>query len=358
MSSSGSSQRYSRRKTTCWVAAGLCGFGMLVPHAAVAQSFTTIDGAGLEPVAGTWYENGVGAPSVITTTDGRYLMLFESNVAEADANCPVGYWAIGIASSTDGLVWTPSPTPLVEPKSGSYYSCVAAHPSVVPWGSGYRVYFKAEQRLDACAVTPPAWGCDRYAGVGYADVTEVLGVFTAAASLEPVVTGIGTFGFPRVLQIDGLWHMFLADVPDVIHATSADGNSWTLSLDPVLTAGITGWTRDELFNPAVTCDDTSGLLTYQLYVGGRVLDGLTILSGGWGDALSEDGTSWRVGIAPTLEWIGDVGWRHWDVLRVGSSDRVVWYSEKDELGKNRVRVASTVLAWDVADVNRKSCATP
>jgi hypothetical protein len=304
--------------------------------------------------------NGVGAPSVAyDTVRGRYVMVFEVRLPESDPNCPVGRWGLGLAVSTDGINWTAGASPLFEPKDGTYFSCVAAHPTVF-FGEGADqivVLFKAEQGLDACDGGTPSWGCEQYTGVGRmrARFQPAGGVSRTYHTAEPVLALDENFGFPKVVRSAGVWYMMLTKRPSAFMATSGALSDFTLIPEPVLEPGLTSWTEDELFNPAMVCED-SPIFPLTSYVGGRDTNVIGMVEyAGWGKAISSTGIDWLLGAAPYFEWVDDSEWRHWDVLRVGASDQLVFFSEKDGTGRNRIRLATTTPVWSDADVYTKVC---
>ena len=150
--------------------------------------------------------NGVGAPSVaFDSRRGRYLMAFEVRLPETAEHCPQGLWGLGLAHSADGIHWVTGDRPLLRPREGTFYECVAAHPSVVynePNDSLY-VFYKSEQGEEACAEEDLSWGCSRYTGVGRARVRfgGGAGMPRAVHVLgEPVLPRATNMGFPRFVR--------------------------------------------------------------------------------------------------------------------------------------------------------------
>ena len=58
---------------------------------------------------------------------------------------------------------------------------------------------------------------------------------------------------------------------------------------------------------------------------------------------------------PVVEWTSDTDWRHWDVLRVGADDYLVYFSEKGEDNKPRIRLALTSETWSDDNIDDKRC---
>ncbi len=307
--------------------------------------------------------NGVGAPTVAyDSTRDRYLMVFETRLdspTNPGASCPVGTWGLGIATSPDGVSnWVGGPRPLLEPTSGTFYACVAAHPTALYDATSDQlfVFFKAEDEGTS------ATDLSRYEGIGRIRVR-----FRANGSIKsvlkdsvPVANGAGVagadLGFPRVIHDGGEFVMALTIRPNTYIARSSATTGFSLDPLPALTVSdfaAAGWANNELFNPALLCDE--GAFKYTLFQGGRTILGGVIASAGWSRAISSDATTWFESVDPFYQWSGGDSWRHWDALRVGTSDYLVWFAEKDANGKPRVRLTSTVSNWNNADVYSKQC---
>lgn len=307
--------------------------------------------------------NGAGAPTVAYDPgQERYLMVFEVQLSEPDAICPVGRWGLGMAISEDGISWEAQPDPIVEPEAGSYYSCVAAHPSAVFRESrnALHVFFKSERGEGECDEdsTDEAL-CSRYTGVGRARVLfDEHGLVSGDVNVadEPVLPLNEDMGYPRFVRQGGVNYLMFTQRPDVWLASSTGVDHFEVMEEPVLTAGGSPslWAEDELFNGALTCS-SSAEFPLQAWVGGRNFDGEMAMSGGIGWGLASSVLSWFLGLEPVLEW-GETGdWRHWDVLRVGEDNYLVYFSERDASGLPRIRLATTTSDWDDAEVYSKVC---
>jgi len=338
------------------LAAALAALGLCAP--ATAQSFTRAPGWHIAPQAGTYTEGGIGAPSVVFRKKyGDFVMFFEAKVAAADADCMVGYWGISTATSPDGLNWTVAATQKLPNIDGSFFECVAAHPSAVldDNGEDIHLWFKGEQGTQACVDGDKPWGCRQYTGVGYAKFDKNLNMTTSSA--EPVLDESATFGFPAVVRVDDGWKMMLARYPAFYLATSDQPDSgWTFANGgaPVMSPGVTSWAQDELFNPALVCDNEAQF-AYKVYLGGRNFGNSwpNIEFGGWGDAISQEAVSWFINGAPHFNWAGNDAWRHWDGVRVGD-EMLIWFSEK-EGGKNHIGFGYTSATWDEHDIQSRLC---
>lgn len=339
------------------------GLGIALP--AAAQDFTVHDGWLLEPVPGTFYENGIGAPTVAYDPGAdEWVMYFETRFPEeAKPGCP-SEWGIGRATSPDGLSWTVDPDPIIEPVDDSYYGCVVAHPVTIFDGQTWHLWFKAQQEDDACddtAVIPP-WGCDRVTGVGYATSSDGIDFILEP---EPVVN-VSTFGFPTVARIDGVFHLFLAysdqanSIYEMWQSTSVDGGlSWSAPTF-VLGPGTALWFEDEVYNPSLVCEDT-GLYPYTLFFGGRDTEAGSLVTAGFGRAFSANSVDWFLSANnPFFEWeaVVDKDWRHWDAMRI-DDDYLVFFSQKNDEEKNRVGVAYSYVgqqtSFDEAGISNRIC---
>ena len=323
-----------------------------------AQTFTRDANWHLAPQAGTYTENGIGSPTVVfREKHSDYVMFFESRIANADTNCSVGTWGISWATSPDGFNWTVAPTQQFPNTAGTYYECVAAHPYAVMDDNGddIHLWFKGEQGTAACDAGVKAWGCQQYTGVGYAKFDQNLNFVLASPS--PVLLETLKFGIPAVVRKDDTWYMMVARYPSFYLATStAPDSGWSLANGgaPVMQPGVTTWAQDELFNPAMVCDDRPDFpFTTWFGVRNYATTWPVIDAGGWGNAISNDSLFWFLGSVSAFSWTGNEKWRHWDAIKAGE-DTLVWFSEKQN-GINHVGFASTTPNWNKADLQTRLC---
>ena len=325
-------------------------FLALLTATALAADFTVHDGWMLEAEPGTLTENGVGAPTVFwNKRQGEWMMFFEARLNRESEACPRGFWAIGVARSIDGLTWTADEEPLIKPEPDTYFSCVAAHPNVVVDKNTVHLFFKAEQEKAACHSQQHPWGCEEYTGVGYysASTADPLG---GAIRKQPALITGANFGYPAVTKAGDDWWMFLSKVPALhVARSSSPDTGWVLDNDPIISPGEIEWTDDRVFNPAVACRDDD--LRFQLWVGGKSLNAEgNLVESGFGDVILPDGHRAYVGLEPTYTWPATEAWRHWDVLRSpATNDWIVWFSERDENGRNRIGMAYT--RWPILPDN-------
>lgn len=328
----------------------------------------TVEGAwtlvGLSPWAlrpSGWAENGVGAPAVVyRKPTGEMVMAFESRTGAPTADCPNGEWSIGLATSTDGRNFDYAGAgPILGPAAGTYRSCVVAHPTMVldDAGTGFHLWFKAEQDLTTCG---GRLNC-LYSGVGYAHVSADLSTVDTI-SAAPVIPTTRAMGYPSVVRSDGTWVMALQKFPDLWFATApAPEGPWTLEAAPYLSPGVTAYAQDEVYNPALVCEGDAFVppVAYTSWFGGRDRDGTfgPVLNGGVGKATSEDGVAWNVTVGTLYPYTGNEDWRHWSVVRHGTSGALIYYAETVG-GLNRIGLRTELTGWSLANVKSRTCPQP
>ncbi len=311
-----------------------------VPGVAMAQSFDVYDSWLVEAQAGTITENGAGAPVVVhNPSTHEFELYFESQLSQEHPDCPGGQWIIGRARSKDGVHFEVDPEPVIEPTPGTIVPCGAAHPAAVVVDGTTHLWFKALQ-----------------SGVGHVRVGR-----SRPGLRRGLALSITDMGFPTVVQVGDTWHMLLAKVPAIHHATAPTPHGpWTLDPLPVLEPGFNEWSTDRLFNPSLSCKSDDPYHPFELFVGGKDLDGGSVAYGGWGRAVSRDATHWLVAFDPIYSWTGDFEWRHWDVRlvdsgRLGDPDYIVYFSEKDEQGRNRIGFAYSSAVLDPVNMMPRVC---
>ena len=346
-----------------WLVACM-GLSSTEANAQEVGSFTIHEDVLLAGEPGTFYAAGAGAPTV--GWDGvseRYIMVFETPLG-TDPLCPVGVWGLGVALSTDGLTWNVASNPIINPTpgNGSYYSCVAAHPtaSFDTASNTMLIFFKGEQGTDACDTTTPSWGCETWTGLGriLVHLNPDGSVASKSVSAEPVLVVGQNFGFPKFVEVDGVYNILFSIYPNIYRATGTSINALTMDdPDPILEPSKTiFWANQEVFNPAAACEASSGF-PYVSYFGGRNTSEWLITDAGWGKAISAsaEGGSWFRNENAYFSWGTESDWRHWEVLLVGTEDHLVFYSEKDGAGKPQIRLAYTNPDWDDSQVYDKRC---
>ncbi len=330
-----------------------------------AQSFTSM-GQVLTPSGSVSFASrSVGAPSITwDSINDQMIMVFESLTPEpttgASYTCGKGVWALGMATSPDGINnWTIDPTVVVMPKmtANHPYACVAAHPSAVftPVGNGrVQVYWKAESETD-CTGTDH---CE-YTGVGRAVIHLTSG--GAIDYVDIQTSSVLDFpearygGYPRVVKSNGDFYLALQIYPDIF--TIKSNVKTTFNPDDRLRSfdqdssdyDTYSWVTDEFMSPALICDGTD----FELFVGSKNTDFGTTISGGLGLAVSDTtffgSNFWALNASPYLTWTGDSSYRHFDAIKLASGDHLLYYSVKGGSGLSSIYLASTDTGFDLVD---------
>jgi len=324
----------------------------------------------------------VGSPSVVTFDpyDVGFnakisLLVYETQVEGPSTECPAGKWGVGMAFRLfgDNASLYEDLGPIVEPTAGTYYSCVAAHPTIVELsdvqvslGQSWLVYFKAEQDC-----TGQGASCERYTGVGRMVVSyDVFSIFSpfltptfayTAADATPVLTGVAQdMGYPRAAFVNGKYRLAFGQFPDVYLASSPLTNSFSVSPSPVLTAGTPAtWGDDELSSPSILCEGSS---TLKMYPMGRSWDLspsiLTDQSVGLFQSTSP-GTDFdsftEVNAAPYFSTSdGDLEMRHVHMSSASSYTSYGLFYSTPVGGGNEVRVATTS-GFDWRNIDSRRC---
>ncbi len=304
-----------------------------------------------------WGIGGVGSPS-LAWDRGRsllisdydvFFMFFETQTGDATASCPVGQWGIGLAYSLDsGATWEVMPNPVVTPTAGTYYSCVAAHPTAVDITPGLMlVYFKSEQGPDACDQFTPSWGCDQYTGLGrFALVRSVLDSDLYEATdpdpvpvLSDVLGGSNDLGYPKVMFDDGEYRIAMQQRPDIYLASGPFSDDITLNASPTLQPGWQYYANGEAFNPAVVCEADGSI---RAFIGGRRTAGNMLVDNGFSTFTTSSWLLWVLDQGPFFSLAGGAAeLRHWDVLRFGNDYFMAYSDPSGPGGLNQVQVAHT-----------------
>jgi hypothetical protein len=265
-------------------------------HGQSAGSFTEV-GSVFRPNDIEWgLQTTAGSPSVVSFQPWDYaqflrpddisLLVYETQTEAPSAGCPAGRWGVGLAfkqGGNNGDLYEDLGA-IVTPTAGTYYSCVAAHPTIVELsnvqvqnGQTWLVYFKAEQDC-----TGQGASCERYTGVGrlvvsYDRYSLFFPSFFApnfgfsGPDSTPVLTGVAQdMGYPKAAFVAGEYRMAFGQFPDVYLASSPLTNLFSVSPTPVLTAGTpTGWGDDEVLSPSIGCQGNG---TLRMYPVGRSWD--------------------------------------------------------------------------------------
>ncbi len=163
---------------------------------------------------------------------------------------------IYLATSPDGLTWTPNPDPVISPgPAGSYDSYDVFAPIVLVEEGMFKMWYTAMRSnyttTIAYATSPDGIVWTKYEG-------------------NPVLEEIGAW-YPAVLNVNDaymMWYSFAGSdgIGSIYLATSPDGLAWTALPDnPALTPGGEGeWDGEAVFEPSVYFD---GRVFHMWYTG-------------------------------------------------------------------------------------------
>lgn len=311
-----------------------------------ASDFQVDTAAGVVLSSVGWSTGGIGAPSVIVDrvagAPGPFLMAFETQIG-TDPSCPRGVWAIGLATSPDGVNWTDVGAPLLQPTLpvASDYACVAAQPTIVQHDGGpdIAMFFKAEDQTGYRGIGSLVF---RWNGSQYEVTEPFVNVWTSTTN----------FGHPRAVWDNGTYRVAFNQL---LGAYTTSGTPSALG-EPVLAfaKNFAPYGPDEAYNPAIACDANGD---FQMFIGGRDLTRGVVTSLGIGRRPS-DGTlsTFGPGPEPLISTTkGDIELRHWDVIRVGEDDYVMYFAEKATTGVPLVRMARTSQLTDYTALQDKAC---
>jgi hypothetical protein len=201
----------------------------------------------LAPQPGTWDAMGVETAHVLVDADGTYRLYYTGDRPPQGSHT----FAIGLATSRDGIAWTRHPAPVLEPQH--------------------------------------AWERPICANAGNPETCRTGGV------LEPSVL------FDAAAGIYRMWYAALGETPGgprtfrIGHATSSDGIAWTRRADPVFGPGPAGsWDSLWVSHVNVVADPGGGY--HMFYFGSAHADyqeGAPMQRGAIGHAFSADGIAWE-----------------------------------------------------------------
>jgi hypothetical protein len=302
--------------------------------------------------------------------------VFESKTATVDAHCPDGVWALGAAVSTDGVHWAPFTKAVLLPKqsTSTFYNCVASQPTATfsptlfSGAGGLTVYFKAEQKDNACATTTPSWGCSVVTGIGrlVIQLDKTTGnIKLVSVQIKPAYqpttnpfssTAVTTWGYPKVIQDKNRFRIAFQEYPDIVSISSLNPASFTTINGELQKKGtLLPGAVNEIMNPTMVCaDDPTD--PYAMYPGGRDTNGSTVVSGDWTKVYESTWSqAWFLDTTPQNSWTGNDTWRHWDVTKLATGDYLVWFDEKDASGNNFIRFGGTTLSFNNNTAVSKLC---
>lgn len=269
--------------------------------------------------ADAWDSKAVHAPSVVRLPTGQagtpkeYLLWYDG----ADRFDPYSGWAIGLATSGDGVHWERRPdNPVLRPGLPGSWDGASVHDPRVVWDGRrflmwYSGYEGARWRI-GLALSEDGVSWAKHAG---------------NPVLEPGPPGSwdeASVAYSSVVLKDGRYRMWYqggdsAGAWRIGYATSVDGVHWSKSdRNPVLAPGHKGsWDAERVFTPHVLLWGSGYLM---LYTGGP--------GAGIGYAFSTDGEKWQKAAAnPALKASEGGQVLTAAGLREGNQ-LVVWYAEK------------------------------
>lgn len=369
-------------------------FFSTVSSTAAAQSLTDHGTFLVEPTPGTFYEKGVGAPTVAyDASQDQWVMYFETKLYPSNgftgvtpegqayldslypggsgpdlATCVPGpgFWGIGRATSPDGLNWTVDADPVVLPEGGSAYGCFAAHPEVLFDGSTWHLWFKGGQGSNACANgTTPAWGCTNTTGVQYQSSSD--GINFSGADAPAIVTN--NVGFPNVMQLDGSFELSIlrfsaaSNAYELFSYESAQPDGGFTALGVMGEVGAAGSYSEGDLDAGPTLCGASGSRFLEAWVQAEDINGQVGVGTlqGSGNVLWDWATTTSSYLFANTTNGPDSPWRHHNAVRVGE-EALLYYGQKDANGAVRIGLAYTYPSvqsgFNTALVGNNVCATP
>jgi hypothetical protein len=234
-----------------------------------------------------WEASAIGNPSLVH--DGtEFTVLFEAQVEQA--GCEEAF-LIGMATSPDGVSWTISPDPIVQP--GAAYPCGLRDPAVAKTRQGWFVLTEDPVNGD-----------------------YVMSRFKRGRWQSRPVVGLEGLRSVSFARWDGEWYATGVDPVDgLVTAQSFDAVTWALNA-PVLTHGAAWWATDDVLSPSLTCHDDP-LMPWTMHIGGRSGDNI-----GFTYAFSADMNLWFYDLAVDVADASDA-WQSWDAVVEGSRAWVV-----------------------------------
>lgn len=184
--------------------------------------------------SGSWDGQFVSGTAVIYE-DGLYKMWYEGNQFFDRARSQIGY-----ATSEDGITWEKSElNPIISfGTEGEWDDISVKAMSVIADEDGYKMWFSGRG------------GTPVKSQIGYATSTD--GINWTKYANNPILVlddgsweGIGV-NYPRVIKREAGYEMWFTGhkdrVPEVGHATSLDGTTWTKNpSNPIFTPDESGW---------------------------------------------------------------------------------------------------------------------
>ena len=233
----------------------------------------------LAPAPSGWDDFQISSPAVIKA-GGIFLLYYEGEDSATHTR------KIGVATSTDGITWTKSPSnPVLSPgAAGSWDALEVRYPVVHFDGTTYRMWYWGKNNTDSTSSQAAAM-------IGLA--TSPDGVTWTKRTSPVLGTAYGGSGYipGTVVQNAGQFLMWYESPFGAIgRATSTDGINWTDSGNVRSTPSFNGK------RPSVLLDGT----TYRMWfgktnsLGAGILGGPSVRNSNIGYASSADGVNWTV----------------------------------------------------------------
>ena len=339
-----------------------------------AQDYTDFGFVLTAPEASA-FESGIGAPTVLYDDDtSTWHMYFESQVEHSQAEACAcleldegdtagcleytDVWAIGHATSTDGVSWTVDEAPVFEPEAGTFYGCSVAQPAVLKDSDGtWHLFFTSKaEPLTADPDTGDAFETAlqvQYLENGFGWATSTDGVSWTVQGDEPLVYNTieddgdnwRAASFPTATKVGERLYVVFVKVPSMFVGISGDdGQSWDWYED-VLVPGSAYWIQDRIFGPSVTCEEDTSENALTMFFGGKQCNDSNCNDAqlAYGEATSPQGLDWYVSSNSPIYEVDDKHpqFTHFDVVKAGDETLLFYSRTDDETGKEAVGLFAT-----------------
>ena len=247
------------------------------------------------PEPGTWCDQGRWVDWMILV-DGTYHLFFNggpNRFSSVD-------WAIGHATSTDGIHWEMDPAnPVMTPETEGGWQVIslAGHP-VIHDGNEFRMWYggwDGSRGQGGYATSPDGTTWTRHPGNPIFTTGPDGSIDDTSAVPSAVVFEGGTYHMWYGAGSDDYWLS-----GGIGYATSTDGLNWTKHPSLVFERGV-GWENGGILDPNIIFDGT----TFHMWYVGVQTAGTVILDISVGYATSEDGISWTRDPANPIDEFGD-----------------------------------------------------
>ncbi len=229
----------------------------------------------LQPIAGTYYEGGTETPSVVHFNNQyhMYLTVYTSNIAEN--------FAIGHATSTDGLTWVMDANSILESDgSATWMGSIVGEPGAVVYHDSIYLFFTAAGIQNGLSVQ--SIGLIRSSnGTNFGSALQVV---TRPEEVYPAANNWYGLSTPSALAINDTLYLF-TDVAKIVSGnwtqaalhqfkSYGDLTKWYHSTTPIHTMEDFNWTNGDYLSELRSITplmDDDGLLRIW-YAGNRLAD--------------------------------------------------------------------------------------